>query len=152
MTTPFQRISGKLVKAKIFKNKATINFNMSSYDWQTGELVDLKIQRDVLCYPPEPVNQRLVDGKNYLSTDQIMRIPYTELVTLMADRKSDPAIMNNGKRKSLSEMRPFDPVNGGISTAQDTITFCGKEYRIAAVRGDSWMNNEPADYYFTLRS
>lgn len=151
MTTPFQKISGKLVKAKIFKNIARINYNINSYDWQTGEFVELKIQRDMLCYPPEPVNQRLVDGKNYLSTDQIMRIPYTEIVATRAEQSGDPEIISNGIRKNLEEVRPFDPVNGGINTAQDTITFAGHEYQIAAVRGDTWMGNEPADYYFTLR-
>lgn len=149
--TPFQKISGKLVRAKVFRNTAILKYNFKTYNWETGEDATTTITREIQCYPPEPVNQRLVDGKNYLSDDQIMRIPYTEILNSRAAQTDDPVITNNGKTKTLEEMRPYNATTGGIATTTDTIEFSGKTYHIAAVRGDTWMGNAPADYYFTLR-
>lgn len=151
MATPFQKISGKLVKAKIFRNEAILTYVIDDYDWQTGFLVNTEIRRNILCYPPEPVNVNLVDGKNYLAGDQIMRVPYEVIAASRASRDDDPEIIVNQVKKTLEDMRPFDPMTGGVVAGIDTITFSGTTYRIGAIRGDQWMQNQPADYYFTLR-
>lgn len=152
MTTPFQKISGKLVKAKIFRNEAVLTYVINDYNWQSGENINIKLNRTVNCYPPEPVNANLVDGKNYLSGDQIMRIPFTEIESSRNPLQDDPDIVVNSVKKQLADMRPFDPQTGGILTGVDTITFSGKVYRIGAIRADQWMENQPADYYLTLRT
>lgn len=152
MATPFQKISGKLVKAKIFNNQASLTYVINDYIWQTGENIDIKIKRSVACYPPDQVDARLVDGKNYLAGDLIMRIPYTVVMESRKPQAGDPEIILNTVKKTLEEMRPYDPATGGILVGVDTITFGGTVYKIGNVKGEQWMNNEPADYYFTLRS
>lgn len=152
MATPFQKISSKLVKAKIFKNEAILTYVINDYDYATGLDINTEIKRNIICYPPEPVNVRLIDGKNYLAGDQIMRIPYDVIAASRASHGDDPEIIVNQVKKTLEDMRPFDSVTGGVIAGIDTITFSGTTYRIGAIRGEQWMQNQPADYYFTLRA
>ena len=152
MTTPFQKISAKLVKAKIFRNEALLTYNISDYDYKTGQFINVSIERTVLCYPPEPVDVRLVDNENYFVGDQIMRIPFSVILESRESLPSDPEIIVNEVKKTLSDIRPFNTETGGIIIGNDKITFEETEYSIRKIRGEQWMQNQPADYYFTLRA
>lgn len=152
MATPFQKISAKLVKAKIFRNEAVLIYNINDYDWKTGNVINVQIKRTVLCYPPEPVDVRLIDNQNYFAGDQVMRIPYNVIVESRESLPSDPEIIVNEVKKTLSDIRPFNTETGGIIIGNDKITFEETEYSIRKIRGEQWMQNQPADYYFTLRA
>ena len=64
----------------------------------------------------------------------------------------DPEISINSIIKTLDEVRPFTAAgNWGIDLGDDTLTIGGDTWSIAAVKGDKWLDNEPALMEFILR-
>lgn len=113
----------------------------------------VELRRHLSVAAPSPVNLRLVDGTNYLSGDFICKVAFVHLQKAFAPLPDDPEININGVKKSLAELRPFTAEgNFGIDPGDDKIIIGGDKWTIAAIRGLMWLDGEPAELEFTLRS
>lgn len=121
---------------------------------QTGGTV--RIFRTVQIKGLKNVDARLVDGKNYMAEDFLTEISYIKYIVARMLDSNDPQIINNGKVKSLDDMRPVTE-NYGIRPIADTLTIGGKVWAIADIAGIGILNDEttqepvPAKLRFTLR-
>ena len=121
---------------------------------QTGGTV--RISRTVQVKGLKNVDARLVDGKNYMAEDFLTEISYIKYIVARMPDSNDPQIINNGKVKSLDDMRPLME-NYGIRPIADTLTIGGKVWAIADIAGVGILNDEttqepvPAKLRFTLR-
>ncbi len=117
----------------------------------TAKVVEL--HRELSVAAPSPVNLRLVDGKNYLAGDFLCKVAFANLQKAFISLPDDPEININGITKNLSELRPFTASgNWGIDPGDDKLVIGGDTWTIAAIRGLMWLDGEPAELEFTLRS
>lgn len=141
------------IKAELAWNIAVIDDPYSPLP-QTGGTV--RISRTVMVKGLKEVDARLVDGKNYMAEDFLTEISFLKYLEARMPSQSDPQIVNNGKIKSLDDMRPLKD-NYGIRPIADTLTIAGKVWAIADVSALGIMNDEstgepvPAKLRFTLR-
>jgi hypothetical protein len=118
-----------------------------------GSAKVVELQRHLSVNAPEPVNLRLVDGKNYVSGDFVCRVAFVYLKEAFEPLPQDPEIRVNGVVKTLTDLRPFTADNNwGIDVGDDKIVIGGDAWTIAAIRGLKWLGGEPAEFEFTLRS
>lgn len=99
------------------------------------------ISRTVQVKGLKEVDARLVDGKNYLAEDFITEIAFLKYLAAREPQSGDPEIVNNGKVKSLDDMRPLGE-NWGIRPVLDTLTIAGKVWAIADIQALGMMNDE----------
>lgn len=150
-TTPIEGVND--VTATLAWNIAVVDDPFSPLP-QTGGTV--RISRTVQIKGLKNVDARLVDGKNYMAEDFITEISYLKYLLARMHGANDPQIINNGKVKSLDDMRPLKD-NYGIRPILDTLTIAGKVWAIADISGISILNDEstqepvPAKLRFTLR-
>ena len=149
-TTPIEGVSD--VTATLAWNIAVIDDPFSPLP-QTGG--NVRISRNVQVKGLKEVDARLVDGKNYLAEDFITEISYTKYLSARTPKNDDPVIVNNGKIKSLDDMRPLSE-NYGIEPVSDTLTIAGKVWAIADIQAVGMMDDDggvpvPAKLRFTLR-
>ena len=149
--TPIEGVND--VKAVLSWNIAVVDDPFSPLP-QTGGTV--RISRTVQVKGLKSVDARLVDGKNYMAEDFLTEISYLKYLFARMPGANDPQIINNGKTKSLEDMRPLTE-NYGIRPIADTLTIGGKVWAIADIDGIGIMNDEstqepaPAKLRFTLR-
>ncbi len=150
-TTPIEGVND--VTATLAWNIAVIDDPFSPLP-QTGGTV--RISRTVQIKGLKNVDARLVDGKNYMAEDFVTEISYLKYLSARMPSQSDPQIINNGKVKTLDDMRPMTE-NYGIRPIADTLTIAGKVWAIADISGIGILNDEstqepvPAKLRFTLR-
>lgn len=150
-TTPIEGVND--VTATLAWNIAVIDDPFSPLP-QTGGTV--RISRTVQIKGLKNVDARLVDGKNYMAEDFITEISYLKYLSARIPSPDDPQIINNGKIKTLDDLRPLTD-NYGIQPISDTLTIGGKVWAIADVSAVGMMNDDttgepvPAKLRFTLR-
>lgn len=137
----------------VSQNSATLTFRISDLAGMLGlEEHIIEVSRDLIVKAPSPVSLRLVDGTRYRIGDFVCQIAYTRMKSAHAMQGTDPDIIVNGERMTLEEVRPFRASdNWGISLGEDTLTTCGETWTIAGVRGELWLDGEPARFELTLR-
>lgn len=149
-TTPIEGVND--VTATLEWNIAVIDDPFSPLPQAGG---NVRISRTVQVKGLKEVDARLVDGRNYLAEDFITEISYTKYLSARTPKNDDPVIVNNGKIKSLDDMRPLSE-NYGIEPVSDTLTIAGKVWAIADIQAVGMMNDDggvpvPAKLRFTLR-
>lgn len=118
-----------------------------------GDATIVELRRQLSVAAPLPVNLRLIDGKNYLAGDFLCKVAFAHLKDAFSPRRDDPEIRINGVIKTLADLRPFTAAGTwGIDPGDDQIIIGGDKWTIAAVRGLMWLDGEPAEIEFTLRS
>lgn len=133
-------------------NSAELVFDIWYQDrYDTSDPLDVELIRPIRVKAPEQVDARLVDQKNYLAGDLILRIDFQTMMEARKPLPSDPPLSNNGIGKTLDDFRPYNPTTGGISVGEDRVKFGGVDYVVAQIEGDKWLGNEPAVYLLTLR-
>lgn len=134
-------------------NTATLTFRINNLGGMLGlEEKITEISRKLIVKSPSAVHARLVDGKRYQSGDFLCWVAFSRLKAAHEPLESDPKIVVDGEIISLDEARPFlVGDNWGIRLGEDTLTFGDTTWHICGVRGELWLNNEPARVELTLR-
>lgn len=136
------------------RNTATLTMKFDTLDDFFGDAPARQVQitRELIVSAPNPVNVRLVDGKNYTAGDWLCEVAYLNLQAAIVDKPGDPQITINGVVKTISELRPFiASANWGIDIGDDTLTIGGDEFTIGSINALDWLNNEPATLQLVLR-
>lgn len=135
------------------RNDAVLTFRIDTLeDFFGGPGRIITLTRDLVVKAPKPVDVRRVDGMNYLAGDFVCQVAFLRLKAAHQPLPGDPEISINSVVKTLDEVRPFTAAgNWGIDLGDDKLAIGGDTWSIAAVKGDKWLDNEPALIEFTLR-
>lgn len=124
---------------------ATLTWNIAVLDDPYSPLPPagglVRISRTVQVKGLKEVDARLVDGKNYLAEDFITEIAFLKYLAAREPLASDPEIVNNGRVKTLDDMRPLAD-KWGIRPVTDTLSIGGKVWAIAGIQDLQTMNDE----------
>lgn len=163
MSTWRQEIANELTPIEGVNDiSATIHWNISVRDDPDSPLPpsggSVVISRGIAVKGVKAVSERLVDQKNYLSGDLLAEFAFLRYANARQARQDDPPIVNNGKQKTLGDMRPMNR-SYGIEPGVDTLTVAGdaKPWTIVRVDAVGLMNDEqtgtpvPAKLQITLR-
>ena len=117
-----------------------------------GEDKIIEFRRELVVRAPEPVRAGLVDGLNYRAGDFLCRAAFLRVKAAHDPQPDDPEIIVNRVVKTLAEVRPFTAARDwGIDLGDDALAIGGDVWNITGVKGDQWLDNEPALLEFTLR-
>lgn len=140
--------------------KATIIYNVTvisgdPFGPTAGSTGTVQISRTVQVKGVSAVDKRLVDGKNYTSSDFTTEISFLACLKMRQPKQSDPPILNNGVVKTLEEMRPMEE-NYGFALGQDLLQVGPDTWAICDVIADGLLNNDqgiatPAKLQLVLR-
>ena len=135
-------------------NTATLLMRIDTLNEFYGEEARVvELVRSLRVAAPKPVNLSLVDGRNYLAGDFVCKVAFMKLKKAFVPLPSDPEININGITKTLADIRPFTADgNWGVDIGDDKLVIGGDKWTIAGVRGLKWLDSEPAEFEFTLRS
>lgn len=139
---------------------ATLVFNITvvsgdPFGPTAGSTGNVRISRTVKVKGVDSVDKRLIDGKNYTSSDFVTELAYTSYVQLRKTLAGDPPIVNNGVVKSLDDMRPMGE-NYGIAIGEDFLTVGSDQWVICDVIALGLMDDDngiasPAKLRLVLR-
>lgn len=133
---PFLKADDKTLR--INGNTATIVFVdiSSSYDESTGEITMDSMENSVNLpiSAPSPINEHIVDGKNYISGDMKFEVSRIAL------------------ENALPASRTADMINCGIIKGKDRFKLGTLFYSIVKIEPLNIYNNIPSRYRFHIRS
>lgn len=133
---PFLKADDKTLR--INGNTATIVFVdiSSSYDESTGEITMDSMENSVNLpiSAPSPINEHIVDGKNYISGDMKFEVSRLAL------------------ENALPGSRTADMINCGIIKSKDRFKLGTLFYSIIKIEPLNIYNNIPSRYRFHIRS
>ncbi len=147
---PFLKIPYK-INRKLYSNTAVLNYNVSHYDWETGEMTTSVFTRTIYVDNPKKVSSFLIDGEDIKADDTILKCAYLDILNSKSSQSNDPVITENGVIKTLSDLRPMNLKNGGIDRQSDTLEFCGIIYQFKNIEAKDFYSNIPTEYSFQLR-
>ncbi len=163
MSTWKQEIANEITPLEgVNKVSASIQWNITVRDDPDSPLPpsggEVTIERTLAVRGLKAVSERLVDQKNYLSGDFVTVLAFEPYRALRAPQTGDPEIVNNGRRKTLDEMRPMNR-SYGFEPGVDTLTVAGdsKAWTICRVDAIGLMDDDttglpaPAKLQLTLR-
>ncbi len=155
-----QKLAEKTIGIKgVDRNMAELTIRIDSLDDFFGNRPPriIELHRELIIAAPAPVNTRLVDGKNYLSSDWLCEVAFLRVKSAFEPLPGDPEITINGVVKSLAEIRPVLPgedengIQWGFDIGDDLLTVGGARYVIRRVNALDWLNEEPATLELVLK-
>lgn len=147
---PFLKIPYK-INRKLYNNTAALNYNISSYDYITGENVIKTFSRTIFIDNPKRVSSFIVDNDQIKADDSIIHASYLDILNSRESMNGDPVVTVNGVVKTLKDLRPWDIKSGGIVREADTLIFCGVSYQFKNIDAIDFYANTPTQYTFQLR-
>lgn len=115
----------------------------------------IKFPKTMIAAAPQQVNAALVDGKNFVAGDSVLKVAWLVYTAARKPLDSDPDIISNGMLLMLDDVRPLGR-DFGFDLGIDTLTIGSDVWKIVNAAGDGWMNDEngvpqPSTLTLTLR-
>ena len=152
---PFAK-ADRLVIKRVYKNAATLNFNveLKAYDTSSGTFTQdtYTFPRTVYIRNPHEISDALVDNKLYFKGDLNTEIAYDDVCRSIKPLATDPAIGTGTDTQDITDFRTPNGRNGGIDETTDTLVFDDTEYRFVKIVPKQFYVGTPSRMKVILRA